>query len=256
MQGDLIEEWKVIKGYEGLYQISNLGNVRNRHGKLLKPFKKDKYGHALVGLSENNKSTKFQIHRLVALHFIPNPDNKSEVCHIDNTLDENGLLDNSVSNLMWGTHKENCEFENTRKRQSENHADFSGENNPNYGNHYSEENKAKLMKERGKQVLQWENGSVIAFYDSLKEAGRKTGICWVNFRNVCDGQYKHAGGYEWTFACKPYDVEKVVAELEEENQRLKKLKNNCIALSDHEVCDIENKAYNFAIKCVRNGGKE
>ena len=53
-----------------------------------------------------------------------------------------------------------------------------------------------------------------------------------------------------------YNVEKVVAELEEENQRLKKLKNNCIALSDHEVCDIENKAYNFAIKCVRNGWKE
>ena len=50
-----------------------------------------------------------------------------------------------------------------------------------------------------------------------------------------------------------YSVEDVVAELEEENQRLKKLKNNCIALSDHEVCDIENKAYNFAIKCVRNG---
>ena len=53
-----------------------------------------------------------------------------------------------------------------------------------------------------------------------------------------------------------YDVEKVVTELEEENQRLKKLRNDCIALSDHEVCDIENKAYNFAIKCVRNGWKE
>ena len=53
-----------------------------------------------------------------------------------------------------------------------------------------------------------------------------------------------------------YSVEDVVAELEEENQRLKKLRNDCIALSDHEVCDIENKAYNFAIKCVRNGGKE
>ena len=53
-----------------------------------------------------------------------------------------------------------------------------------------------------------------------------------------------------------YDVEKVVEELEEENQRLKKLRNDSIALSDHEVCDIENKAYNFAIKCVRNGGKE
>lgn len=212
--GRLVEEWKDIQGYEGLYQISNLGNVRNKKGELLKPFKKGKYGHTSVGLSKNNKSTKFQVHRLVATHFIPNLENKPEVCHKDNTLNINGFLNNSADNLMWGTHKENCEFENTRKRQSENHADFKGENNPNFGNVYSDKNKEKLMKERGKQVLQWENGRVIAFYESLKDAGRKTGISWVNIRNVCNGEYKHAGGYEWSYACKPYDVEKVEEKLE------------------------------------------
>lgn len=53
-----------------------------------------------------------------------------------------------------------------------------------------------------------------------------------------------------------YDVEKVVEELELENKRLKTLKNNCIALCDHEVIGIENKAYDYAIKIVRNGDKD
>ena len=53
-----------------------------------------------------------------------------------------------------------------------------------------------------------------------------------------------------------YDVEKVVEGLELENKRLKTLKNNCIALCDHEVIGIENKAYDYAIKIVRNGGKD
>ena len=215
------EEWKDIKGYEGLYQVSNLGNVRNKMGKLLKPFRKGKYGHAMIGLSKDNKSSKFQVHRLVAIHFVPNPENKPEVCHKDNTLNENGFLDNSAENLIWGTHKENCEFENTRKRQSANHANFEGINNPNYGNHLSCENKAKMMKERGKQVVQWENGRIIAFYESLKDAGRKTNISWMNIKNVCDGKYKHAGGYEWSYAYKYYDVDEVVEQLEEFRDEMK-----------------------------------
>ncbi len=239
------EEWKDIQGYEGLYQVSNLGNIKNKKGKLLKPFRKGKYGHSLVGLSKDNKSTKYQVHRIVAIHFIPNPENKPEVCHKDNTLDKNGFLDNSASNLIWGTHKENCEFENTRKRQSENHADFTGENNPNYGNKYSDKNKEKLMKERGKQVLQWKDGRVIAFYESLRDAERKTGICWVNIRNVCDRQYKHAGGYEWSYVCKPYDVEKVVAELE----KLPNREADYYYANSNDVIDRED-----AIEIVKQGG--
>ena len=53
-----------------------------------------------------------------------------------------------------------------------------------------------------------------------------------------------------------YDVEKVVEGLELENKRLKTLKNNCIALCDHEVIGIENKAYDYAIKIVKRGGKD
>lgn len=209
----LIEEWKDIKGYEGLYQISNLGRVRNKSNKILKPFKKGMYGHSSIGLSKNNKCKNYQIHRLVALHFIPNPDNKPEVCHKDNSFNEDGLLNNSADNLCWGTHKENCAYENTRKRQSDNHADFKGKNNPRYGKHLPNKAKEKLMKERGKQVLQWQNGRVIAFYESLKDAGRKTGITWTSIRHVCNGTYKQAGGYEWTYVCKPYNVDAVVEHL-------------------------------------------
>lgn len=64
--------------------------------------------------------------------------------------------------------------------------------------------------------------------------------------------------YEQLIASQPiaYDVDKVMSELEKENERLKTLKNNCIALCDHEVIGIENKAYDYAIKIVRNGGKD
>ena len=210
------ELWKSIIGYED-YQISNFGRVRNKRGKILKPFKKGKYGHSMVGLSKNNKSKKFQIHRLVAIHFVPNPENKPEVCHVDNSLDENGFLDNSANNLIWGTHKENCEFENTRKKQSENHADFKGINNPNYGNSLSKELKDKMTIDRGIQVLQVSNKRIVGIYNSLREAGRKTGITWQNIKNVCDKKYKHAGGYEWfyfDYLKLSYNIDKIVKELE------------------------------------------
>jgi hypothetical protein len=211
----LIDEyWEPIKGYEK-YRISNYGRVANNEtGLLLKPYKQSKWGHAQVGLYHDGKVKKFLVHVLVAKAFVPNPDNKPEVCHIDNTIDENGFLNNSASNLTWGTHKENCAYENTRKRQSENHANVSGANNPNYGKHLASEHKEKMMIERGKAVLQWENDIPIALYLSLKEAGRQTGISWSNIRNVCNGEYKTAGGYEWSYACKPYDIDKVVEQLE------------------------------------------
>lgn len=53
-----------------------------------------------------------------------------------------------------------------------------------------------------------------------------------------------------------YDVDKVVEGLKLENKRLKTLKNNCIALCDHEACAVENKAYGYAIKLVKRGGKD
>lgn len=252
----LIEEWKDIEGFP-TYEVSNTGKVRNKKtGKEISKYHRGKYGHAAISLYDNGKNKKFQVHRLVSMHFIPNPENKPEVCHIDNSFDKDGYLDNSASNLMWGTHLENCAFENTRKRQSENHADVSGANNPHFGIPLPEELKRKMMVDRGKQVLQWEYGRVIAFYESLKDAGRKTGIHWTNIRLACEGEYEQAGGYEWSYVCKPYDVDAVVRELEEKIEHHWERANFCyknelyIANSEHlSKCE----AFREAIEIVRGG---
>ncbi len=110
-----MEIWKDIVGYEGLYQISNLGNVKSlakcyvcgNHNsvrvndeKILKP--NNALGYLQVGLQKNSVRTIFKVHRLVANAFIENPFEKPFVNHI------NGVkTDNTVSNLEWCTSKEN-----------------------------------------------------------------------------------------------------------------------------------------------------
>lgn len=108
------EIFKDIKGYEGLYQISNLGKVKriprnivNKNGySLLKemfltPYVDD-VGYFRIGLKLNSKTTHRRIHRLIATTFIPNPENKPQVNHI------NGIkTDNRLENLEWVTSLEN-----------------------------------------------------------------------------------------------------------------------------------------------------
>lgn len=97
----MVEEWKDISDYEGLYKISNLGNVLSvKRNKQLA--KSDSNGYDTVNLSKNGKTTKCKVHRLVAINFIENIDNKPIVNHID----EN-KKNNRVSNLEWVTAREN-----------------------------------------------------------------------------------------------------------------------------------------------------
>lgn len=96
-----MEQWKDIEGYEGLYQVSDMGNVRNvKYNRSLKPVL-NPGGYLKVILSKDGKRKTCKVHRLVAEAFIPNPDNKPTVDHI-NTI----RTDNRVSNLRWFTHKE------------------------------------------------------------------------------------------------------------------------------------------------------
>ena len=93
-----MEEWRAVKGYEGIYQISSLGRIRNFYGRILKP-ETARNGYKRITLWDRKK---YQIHRLVAIAFIPNPENKETVNH------KNGVkTDNRVENLEWNTWSEN-----------------------------------------------------------------------------------------------------------------------------------------------------
>lgn len=105
-----MEIWKDIKGFEGYYQISNMGNVRsldrfdgirNLRGQSIRPNSK-RNGYLQVGLRRDSKRKWTTIHRLVATHFIDNPENRPQVNHIDGN-----KLNNTVDNLEWATPAQN-----------------------------------------------------------------------------------------------------------------------------------------------------
>lgn len=109
------EEWRDIKGYEGLYQVSNLGRVRSLRFKkvrILKPWGSHGYKH--IELCVNNSRFVTGVHRLVAEAFIPNIGGYDCVDHID-TNKEN----NKASNLRWCSHKENSNNEITKKHMKD-----------------------------------------------------------------------------------------------------------------------------------------
>ena len=122
----MAEIWKDVPGYEGLYKISNLGKIK-RHKKtyfccwntkrVLEEQEiigdKDKFGYRRIVLYKNKTKKRIVLHRLIAEVFIPNPDNKPEIDHINAIPD-----DNRVENLRWVTHTENMNNPITLKRKS------------------------------------------------------------------------------------------------------------------------------------------
>lgn len=166
-----MEEWKDIIGYKGLYQISNLGRVKNRNGKLLKGYTNNK-GYQMVHLRTKETNKLYSIHRLVATHFIPNPDNLPQVNHKD----EN-KMNNSIKNLEWCDSKYNVNYGTGNKRRSK----------TKHNNTYN--TKPVRCIELKKT------------YPSVREAERKTGIDNSQISAVCNHKknYKTAGGYHWRY---------------------------------------------------------
>ena len=169
------EIWKDVIGYEGLYQVSNHGRIKSlkfNKERILKPGLNNT-GYFIVNLFINNKSKIYKIHRLIAIHFVPNPVNKPQVNHKDGN-----KLNNHVDNLEWCTRSENMKHawknglcENVRKK-----AIKQGSMN---GKEYL-----------SKKVQCIETGIV---YESGIQAERKTGINNSNISKCCKGKRKSVG---------------------------------------------------------------
>ena len=161
-----MEEWKPVKGYEGLYEVSNLGRVKSlnyrRTGKeeIMKVWN-DSCGYLLVKLHKDGKCKYYTVHRLVAQTFLENPNNLPEVNHIDENKENN-----KASNLEWCTARYNMEYSH------------------------------------GKAVIGINKVSgLIIEFPSTKEAERQTGISQSHISACCKGKrYKSAGGFYWYYA--------------------------------------------------------
>lgn len=165
------EIWKDIDGYIGLYQVSNLGNVkslnfgRTKKEKLLSIGKTGK-GYCAVSLCKNGNQKTALVHRLVANAFIPNPQNLPQINHKNEI-----KSDNSADNLEW------CDCK--------------------YNNNYGERNK-KAGKNIGKPVVCIETNIK---YQSADAAHRENpNICSASIRRCCKGKRKTAGRYHWKYA--------------------------------------------------------
>lgn len=99
-------EWRPIKNFEGLYEVSNTGLIKSLHcgkEKILKQvIRSNNYPYYFIGLLKNGERKYFAVHRLVAQAFISNPNNYEQVDHLDGN-----KLNNNVDNLEWVTPKEN-----------------------------------------------------------------------------------------------------------------------------------------------------
>ena len=177
MNEEETEIWRDVVGYEGLYKVSNFGNVMSlRHKKIfiLKPYMNN-YGYLLVDLRNNKKPRKtISVHRIVAQAFLPNPNNLPQVNHKDED-----KTNNRVSNLEFCTQAYNNK----------------------YGTHYERISKTLTnRKDLSKAVLQYDkNGNFINEYPSTREAERKTGIHQQHICRVCKGKRNSAGGYLWRY---------------------------------------------------------
>ena len=173
-----MEHWKAIAGYEGLYEVSDLGRVKSLwHGKekILKP-RKQNCGYLNVILCKDGHSKTITVHRLVAKAFIANPNNLETVNHKDEV-----KTNNVADNLEWMSQRDNNNYGTRNKRASE-----ANTNNP----------------KRSKQVQMFDKqtGELLATFPSTMEANRVTGINQGNIWSCCKGKLKSAGGYIWRYS--------------------------------------------------------
>lgn len=188
------EEWRDIKGYEGLYQISSHGRVKSMprkgsRGGIIKPSFSNS-GYLQIHLCKNCEQKTIQIHRLVAIHFLDNPDNLPEVNHKDEC-----KTNNHVSNLEFCTREYNENYGTKRARCVANH-DYKKSAILSAMHHDYE----AISRKRGKPILQMDlNGNIIKRWYGLNAACKALGFSSGNVSAACNGKYKTAYGYKWRY---------------------------------------------------------
>lgn len=175
------EEWKPIVGYEGLYEVSNFGQIKsleritnnNIHiSEHIQTQRIGETGYMYVGLCKEGVKANKRVHRIVAIAFVPNPENKPQVNHKD----EN-KQNNNADNLEWVTGTENINYGTAIQRAHE-----------------------KDCSPLTKKVLQIDkNGEIVAEYASQSIAAKAFNTSAGNISNCCKGRCKTVRGYSWRY---------------------------------------------------------
>lgn len=192
-----MEEWRDIPGYEGYYQVSNIGRIKSldrwikrSDGKMhfersrIMALSKSSNGYLQVNLRKNGTFKRFNVHRLVALAFIPNPYNLPQVNHKD----EN-KQNNCVENLEWCTVKYNMEYSDVIKKgveaakikQTWKKAQRLG---------------AEITR---KPVEVYKDGELIGIFESQSEAARQLNLTLQGISQVLRGVYNKHKGYTFKY---------------------------------------------------------
>lgn len=189
---DMKEVWKPIVGYEGIYEVSSLGNIRkiliNGQFKSLKTTPNN-WGYYTIGLRKDGKVKQYRISRLVAEAFIPNPESKPYVDHIDTD-----KANNKADNLRWVTPSENSNNDLSRLHMLESWQNEERRLNQRLMNLGDKHPRARAVCQLD------ENGNILQTFVTSVEAAKFIGCKCGNITKCCTGERLRAGGFRWKYA--------------------------------------------------------